>query len=103
MTIPSGPTPLLRMEGITKRFGGATALDRVDLTLRAGEVHALVGENGAGKSTLVKIMTGAYHRDAGEILLEGAPVDFDTPAQAQAAGVCAVHQEIHLLAHRSVA
>ena len=91
------------MAGITKRFGSATALDGVDLTLERGEVHALVGENGAGKSTLVKILTGAYHRDAGEIRLEGGPVDFRTPADAQAAGVCAVHQEIHLLGHRTVA
>jgi ribose transport system ATP-binding protein len=91
------------MEGITKRFGGATALDGVELTLQRGEVHALVGENGAGKSTLVKILTGAYHRDAGAVLLDGVSVDFDTPAVAQAAGVCAVHQEIHLLGHRTVA
>jgi monosaccharide-transporting ATPase len=95
--------PLLRMEGITKRFGNATALDRVDFALEPGEVHALVGENGAGKSTLVKIMTGAYHRDGGTMALEGALVDFATPAAAQAAGVCAVHQEIHLLSHRTVA
>ena len=95
--------PLLRMEGITKWFGSVTALDRVDLVLERGEVHALVGENGAGKSTLVKIMTGAYHRDAGTVTLDGAAVTFDTPAAAQAAGVCAVHQEIHLLTHRSVA
>jgi galactofuranose transport system ATP-binding protein len=95
--------PLLRMEGIAKSFGSATALDRVDLTLERGEVHALVGENGAGKSTLMKILTGVYHRDAGTVHLEGRAVDFDTPADAQAAGVCAVHQEIHLLGHRTVA
>jgi monosaccharide-transporting ATPase len=99
----TAPPALLRMEGITKTFGLARALDGVDLTLQRGEVHALVGENGAGKSTLVKIMTGAYHRDAGEMWLDGARVDFDTPAQAQKAGVCAVHQEIHLLTHRTVA
>ncbi len=97
------PPALLRMEGITKAFGTARALDGVDLSLQRGEVHALVGENGAGKSTLIKIMTGAYHRDAGEMWLDGEPVNFDTPAQAQAAGVCAVHQEIHLLSHRTVA
>lgn len=91
------------MEGITKRFGSAIALDRVNFSLVRGETHALVGENGAGKSTLVKIMTGAYRRDGGTISLDGTPVVFDTPAAAQAAGVCAVHQEIHLLAHRSVA
>ncbi|HEX6536822.1 MAG TPA: sugar ABC transporter ATP-binding protein [Gemmatimonadaceae bacterium] len=100
---PADAPPLLRMEGITKRFAGATALDGVHFELRRGEVHALVGENGAGKSTLVKIMTGAYHRDAGHVWLDGRPVAFDTPADAQAAGVTAVHQEIHLLGHRTVA
>ncbi|HEV2736555.1 MAG TPA: sugar ABC transporter ATP-binding protein, partial [Longimicrobiaceae bacterium] len=95
--------PLLKMEGIVKRFAGATALDRVDFELRRGEVHALVGENGAGKSTLIKIMTGAYHRDGGQVWLEGEPVSFATPADAQAAGVIAVHQEIHLLSFRTVA
>jgi ribose transport system ATP-binding protein len=95
--------PLLRMEGIVKRFAGATALAGVDLTLRRGEVHALVGENGAGKSTLVKIMTGAYHRDGGRMWLEGREVDFDTPADAGDAGVTAVHQEIHLIGYRTVA
>jgi ribose transport system ATP-binding protein len=94
---------LLRMEGITKRFGAATALDHVNFTIHGGEVHALVGENGAGKSTLVKIMTGAYHRDDGAMFLDDRAVDFETPAEAQAAGVCAVHQEIHLLGLRTVA
>ena len=91
------------MEGITKRFGGAAALDGVDFAVRAGEAHALVGENGAGKSTLVKILTGAYRRDAGQVWLAGAPADFATPREAQAAGVAAVHQEIHLLRYRTVA
>ncbi len=105
MSAPVTPPnePLLRMEGITKRFAGATALDGVDFALAAGEVHALVGENGAGKSTLVKIMTGAYRRDAGRVWLGGAPVAFDTPAAAQDAGVVAVHQEVHLLRYRTVA
>jgi galactofuranose transport system ATP-binding protein len=104
MTNPAAPPdPILRMESIVKRFAGATALDRVDFDLRRGEVHALVGENGAGKSTLIKIMTGAYRRDGGQMWLEGEPVDFRTPADAQAAGVIAVHQEIHLLAYRTVA
>jgi ribose transport system ATP-binding protein len=91
------------MEGIVKRFAGVTALDGVELALLPGEVHALVGENGAGKSTLIKIMTGAYRRDAGAMWLEERPVAFATPAEAQAAGVIAVHQEIHLLPHRTVA
>src|SRR5215213_5419386 len=95
--------PRLRMEGIVKRFAGARALDGVDFELRAGEIHALVGENGAGKSTLVKIMTGAYHRDAGAMWLDAEPVHFDTPADAQAAGIVAVHQEIQLLRYRTVA
>ncbi|HEX6374049.1 MAG TPA: sugar ABC transporter ATP-binding protein [Longimicrobium sp.] len=104
MTSPSPDAPpILRLEGIVKRFAGATALDGVDFTLRRGEVHALVGENGAGKSTLIKIMTGAYRRDGGQMWLEGEPVHFATPAAAQAAGVIAVHQEIHLLSYRTVA
>ena len=94
---------LLRMEGIVKRFAGVTALDHVDFSLDGGEVHALVGENGAGKSTLVKIMTGAYFRDEGRMWLEDRLVDFGTPAAAQAEGVIAVHQEIHLLTYRTVA
>jgi ribose transport system ATP-binding protein len=104
MTSPPPDAPeILRLEGIVKRFAGATALDGVNFTLRRGEVHALVGENGAGKSTLIKIMTGAYHRDGGQMWLEGEPVNFRTPAEAQAAGVIAVHQEIHLLGFRTVA
>ena len=99
----SKETPLLRLEGITKRFSGVTALAGVDLTLARGEVHALVGENGAGKSTLIKIMTGAYQRDGGKIYLEGEPVEFRTPEAAQAAGLVAVYQEVNLLSYRTVA
>ena len=97
------PPPVLRMEGITKRFGTATALDHVSLAIARGEVHALVGENGAGKSTLVKLMTGAYHRDGGTMFLDDVPMQFASPAEAQAAGVCAVHQDVHLLGLRTVA
>ncbi|HYY42170.1 MAG TPA: ATP-binding cassette domain-containing protein, partial [Pyrinomonadaceae bacterium] len=95
--------PLLRMAGITKVFSGVTALDGVDFRLERGEVHALVGENGAGKSTLIKIMTGAYRRDGGQVWLEGQPVDFRSPEDAQHAGVVAVYQEVNLLAYRTVA
>ena len=70
---------VLRMEGIRKVFSGVVALDNVELTLKRGEVHSLVGENGAGKSTLIKVMTGAYSRDGGEIYLEGTPVNFRSP------------------------
>jgi ribose transport system ATP-binding protein len=95
--------PLLHMEGITKSFAGVTALAGVGLTLERGEVHALVGENGAGKSTLIKIMTGAYARDSGVMLLEGNPMEFRSPEEAQDAGVVAVYQEVNLLAFRTVA
>src|SRR5919112_6841400 len=99
----SSSESLLRMEGITKSFAGVAALSGVDLTLERGEVHALVGENGAGKSTLIKIMTGAYTRDGGEMFLEGREVDFRTPEDAQGAGVVAVYQEVNLLTYRTVA
>jgi ribose transport system ATP-binding protein len=91
------------MEGITKIFSGVTALSEVNLDLARGEVHALVGENGAGKSTLIKIMTGAYTRDGGQVYLEGRAVDFRTPEDAQDAGVVAVYQEVNLLTYRTVA
>ena len=94
---------VLRMQGITKEFNGIPALSGVDLELARGEVHALVGENGAGKSTLIKIMTGAYSRDAGTITLKDKQVDFQSPEDAQALGVVAVYQEVNLLAFRTVA
>jgi ribose transport system ATP-binding protein len=94
---------ILRMEGIRKVFSGVVALDNVDLTLQKGEVHSLVGENGAGKSTLIKVMTGAYSRDGGEIFLEGGAVNFRSPEDAQHAGVVAVYQEVNLLMFRTVA
>ena len=91
------------MEKIRKVFSGVVALDGVDLTLKRGEVHSLVGENGAGKSTLIKVMTGAYSRDGGEIYLEEKPVNFRSPEDAQNAGVVAVYQEVNLLMFRTVA
>jgi monosaccharide-transporting ATPase len=95
--------PLLQMQGITKVFSGVKALDNVDLTLERGEVHSLVGENGAGKSTLIKVMTGAYNRDGGEMRFEGKEVSFRSPEEAQHAGVVAVYQEVNLLMFRTVA
>ena len=95
--------PLLRMEEIRKVFSGVVALDGVDCTVERGEVHALVGENGAGKSTLIKIMTGAYRRDGGRMLLEGREVNFRSPEEAQGEGVVAVYQEVNLLMFRTVA
>ena len=95
--------PLLRMQGLSKAFPGVLALEGVDFDLRAGEVHALVGENGAGKSTFVKILSGLYRPDEGEIALDGRPITISDPAQARALGVSPVHQELHLEPYLSVA
>jgi galactofuranose transport system ATP-binding protein len=98
---PGGPT--VEMRGITVEFPGVRALDAVSLTLRAGEVHALLGENGAGKTTLIKALTGVHRLVAGEILVRGEPVTVRTPVQAQALGISTVHQEINLAINLSVA
>ena len=79
--------PLLEMRDIRKAFPGVLALDGVNLTVRRGEVHAVVGENGAGKSTLMKILSGVVPRDAGEILIDGQPVEITSPRVAQALGI----------------
>ena len=78
--------PLISMEGVTKHFGGVQALRGVDFELRAGEIHALLGENGAGKSTLMSILSGVYAPDAGTLKIDGTPVSFAGPRDAQAAG-----------------
>ena len=95
--------PLLQMEGISKAFPGVRALEEASLTVGRGEVHAVMGQNGAGKSTLIKILTGAYRRDAGTVTLDGRPVDFHSPQQAQAGGVSTIYQEVNLVGFRSVA
>ena len=95
--------PILKAEGITKRFGQNVALNNVDLEVYAGKVMVLLGENGAGKSTLVKIVSGVYQRDAGEIRLEGEKVEFRNTREAQNAGVSIIHQELNLLPDRTVA
>jgi len=94
---------VLRARDISRAFPGVQALSGVELTLRAGEVHALMGQNGAGKSTLIKILTGVYAPDAGSIELLGKPVTPQSPIHAQALGISAVHQESHLLPNLSVA
>ncbi len=91
------------LRGITKRFPGVVANDRVDFEAAEGEVHALLGENGAGKSTLSNILTGLYHPDEGEILLGGKPVAFSSPRDALDAGICMVHQHFRLVAPFTVA
>jgi rhamnose transport system ATP-binding protein len=86
-------TPVLEMQHISKRFDMTQALDNVSITLYPGEIHALVGENGAGKSTLIKVATGIYRPDQGEILLDGKPVQIHNSQVAQALGIAAIYQE----------
>ena len=94
---------ILTMEGIDKSFPGVHALDHVNLEVRRGEVHALMGENGAGKSTLMKVLTGIYTRDSGTITYEGKEVEFHGPKEAQEAGIVIVHQELNMMNHLTVA
>ena len=91
------------MRGIVKRFPGVQALKDVSLDVRRGEVHVLLGENGAGKSTLIKVLSGAYRPDAGEILFDGRPVHLRSPRDAQALGVSTIYQEFTLAPDMSVA
>jgi ABC-type sugar transport system ATPase subunit len=95
--------PLLCLEDISKRFGGVTALAGVSFELRAGEIHALLGENGAGKSTLIKILGGIYPPDAGRIVIDGVPAAIRTVADADRYGVRIIHQELALAPNLSVA
>jgi monosaccharide-transporting ATPase len=90
-------TPRIELLGVSKAFPGVRALEKVNLRLNAGEVHALLGENGAGKSTLIKVMTGALRADEGEIRLDGRPVQINTTAGAQALGISTVYQEVNLI------
>lgn len=94
---------IVSMKGICKSFPGVKALDNVEFALRSGEVMALLGENGAGKSTLVKILSGVYTRDSGEMEILGKAYGNLTPKQAQAAGVAIIHQELNMCRHLSVA
>jgi ribose transport system ATP-binding protein len=95
--------PLLRLEGVTKRFGATVALNDVRFDLRAGEVHALMGENGAGKSTLMKILAGNVERDTGRILMDGREIDIRSPRDARAHGVAIIHQELNTVPAMTVA
>jgi general nucleoside transport system ATP-binding protein len=96
-------TPMLSMRGITKRFPGVVANDRVDFDVRAGEVHTLLGENGAGKSTLMRVLYGLYQAEEGEILLNGDPVDITSPAAAIRHGIGMIHQHFMLVPTLTVA
>lgn len=85
---------VLELKGITKKFPGVTALDKVEFKLKSGQIHALMGENGAGKSTFIKVITGVHSPDEGEMLLNGKRIDFSNPREAQAAGIAAIYQHV---------
>ena len=95
----SDPAPIIEMHGITKRFGGVTALRNVDLTAYAGEVLAIVGDNGAGKSTLIKVLTGVYQPTEGQIRFDGAPLTMSSHADAISNGIDAVYQNLAIADH----
>ena len=88
---------ILRVEGVSKRYGGVHTLEQVNFDLRYGEVHALVGENGAGKSTLIKVLGGIVPRNEGKVLFEGREVDFQRPLEALQAGIAIIHQELSMM------
>lgn len=94
--------PLLSMKGISKSFPGVKALQDAEFSLQAGEVHALLGENGAGKSTLMKILSGVYTKDSGEISIEGKSVEITGPRSAAAHGISIIHQEMNLVPEMTV-
>ena len=102
-TAPASTPPLLEARSLSKRFGAVRALDSVDFALRAGEVHALMGENGAGKSTLIKCLTGVHAPDAGEVRLGSSRIAPASPREAESLGISTVYQEVNLIPHMSVA
>ena len=94
-TVGGGPaTPLIRIEGLVKRFGPFTALNGIDLDIYKGEIHALLGDNGAGKSTLIKVLSGVHQPTEGTIYVEGAPSRFRSPRDASLAGIGTVYQDL---------
>jgi ribose transport system ATP-binding protein len=97
------PNSILVMSGICKTFPGVKALDDVQMDVKAGEIHALLGENGAGKSTLMKILSGVYKPDSGSIQLENKTVDFESTKEAEKAGIGIIYQELNLIPHMTVA
>ena len=94
---------VLRLEKINKSFPGVKALSDVDFSLQKGEVHALMGENGAGKSTLMKILSGAYKRDSGNIYINGERVEILNPKHSQMLGIAIIYQELNLIKRVTVA
>ena len=98
----TNPTPLIEMRGITKRFGGVTALDDVSLQIMPGEIHCLAGENGSGKSTIIKVMSGVYQPDGGSVLIDGQPAGVLDPVKSTAAGIQVIYQDFSLFPTLSV-
>ena len=96
------PTPIVEIRGIEKVFGAVQALRNVDLVLYQGQILGLVGDNSAGKSTLMKILTGAYQRDAGEILVAGQPVHFKSPHESRDVGIEMIYQDFALCGNMDV-
>src|ERR671918_370911 len=103
MTDPTPTEEIIRLDRVTKRFGGITAVNEVSFGISPGEIHAVVGENGAGKSTIMKMLAGVYQPDSGELILRGEPVVIGDPLQARKLGVSIVFQELNLFPHLSVA
>src|SRR4051812_37038872 len=95
--------PLLQLSHISKAFPGVKALNDVQFEMLPGEVHALLGENGAGKSTMIKIISGVYRPDTGEIAFEGKPIHFNNPREAQTLGIATIYQELSLYPELTVA
>src|SRR5918997_2481194 len=100
---PSGGPPLLEVHGVVKSFPGVRTLDGVDLDVRAGEVHCLLGQNGAGKSTLIKVLAGAHQPDAGRITWQGEEVTLSSPQAALGLGIATIYQELDLVPGLTVA
>ena len=95
-------TPLIEMRGITKRFGGVTALDDLSLQIMPGEIHCLAGENGSGKSTIIKVMSGVYQPDGGSVFIDGQPAGVLDPVKSTAAGIQVIYQDFSLFPTLSV-
>ena len=94
---------VIEMKGVTKIFPGTRALDKVDLSIKPGEIHALLGENGAGKSTLMNCLVGQYIMDEGEILMDGKPIRISSPQEASSNHIVIVPQELNLIPEASIA
>ncbi|HEX6990158.1 MAG TPA: ATP-binding cassette domain-containing protein, partial [Bacillota bacterium] len=99
---PVADQPLLRVRGVSKRFGAIQALDAVDFEVAPGEIHVVLGENGAGKTSLMSVLTGLYQADAGEITVDGRPVRIGSPADALRLGIAMVPQHVELVNNLTV-